>query len=74
MARIFPIKGIMYNSELDNDLGKFLCPPFDVVDDNDTTERETKEDDGHGISLRHRRVNDDTSTSLLFSHRKETRK
>ena len=35
MARIFPIKGIMYNSELDNDLGKFLCPPFDVVDDND---------------------------------------
>ena len=35
MARIFPIKGIMYNSELDNDLGKFLSPPFDVVDDND---------------------------------------
>ena len=35
MARIFPIKGIMYNTELDNDLGKFLCPPFDVVDDND---------------------------------------
>ena len=35
MARIFPIKGIMYNSELDNDLGKFLCPPFDVVSDND---------------------------------------
>ena len=35
MARIFPIKGIMYNSELDNDLGKFLCPPFDVVNDND---------------------------------------
>ena len=35
MARIFPIKGIMYNSELDNDLGKFLCPPFDVVDEND---------------------------------------
>jgi len=35
MARIFPIKGIMYNPELDNDLGKFLCPPFDVVDDND---------------------------------------
>ncbi|GIS28627.1 MAG: hypothetical protein CM15mP129_08240 [Chloroflexota bacterium] len=35
MARIFPIKGIMYNFELDNDLGKFLCPPFDVVDDND---------------------------------------
>ena len=35
MARIFPIKGIMYNSELDNDVGKFLCPPFDVVDDND---------------------------------------
>ena len=38
MARIFPIKGIMYNSELDNDLGKFLCPPFDVVDDNDKNE------------------------------------
>ena len=38
MARIFPIKGIMYNSELDNDVGKFLCPPFDVVDDNDKNE------------------------------------
>ena len=38
MARIFPIKGIMYNSELDNDLGKFLCPPFDVVDDNNKNE------------------------------------
>ena len=38
MARIFPIKGIMYNSELDKDLGKFLCPPFDVVDDNDKNE------------------------------------
>ena len=32
MAKIFPIKGIMYNIEQDDNLGKNLCPPFDVVD------------------------------------------
>ena len=35
MAKIFPIKGIMYNVEQDDNLGKYLCPPFDVVDNND---------------------------------------
>ena len=35
MARIFPIKGIMYDTQLKNELGKFLCPPFDVINDND---------------------------------------
>ena len=35
MAKIFPIKGIMYNVEQDDNLGKYLCPPFDVVDDKD---------------------------------------
>ena len=32
MAKIFPIKGIMYNIAQDDNLGKYLCPPFDVVD------------------------------------------
>ena len=35
MARVFPFKGIMFNESLKNQLGDFLCPPFDVVDDND---------------------------------------
>ena len=35
MAKIFPIKGIMYNVEQDDNLGKYLCPPFDVVDNKD---------------------------------------
>ena len=35
MAKIFPIKGIMYNVEQDDNLGKYLCPPFDVVDNDD---------------------------------------
>ena len=32
MAKIFPIKGIMYDVKQDDNLGKYLCPPFDVVD------------------------------------------
>ena len=31
MARVFPFRGIMFNESLKNQLGDFLCPPFDVV-------------------------------------------
>lgn len=31
MARVFPFRGIMFNKSLKNQLGDFLCPPFDVI-------------------------------------------
>ena len=35
MAKIFPIKGIMYKVKQADNLGKYLCPPFDVVGNED---------------------------------------
>jgi uncharacterized protein (DUF1015 family) len=31
MARVFPFRGIMFNKSMKNQLGDFLCPPFDVI-------------------------------------------
>ncbi len=33
MAKVFPFRGIMFNESMKNQLGDFLCPPFDVVDE-----------------------------------------
>ena len=31
MNRVFPFRGIMFNKSMKNQLGDFLCPPFDVI-------------------------------------------
>jgi len=33
MARVFPFRGIMFNKNMKNQLGDFLCPPFDVINE-----------------------------------------
>ena len=33
MAKIFPFKGITFNDDLEGQIGKLLCPPFDVIEE-----------------------------------------